>query len=78
MVASWCGPVPGVAVARPPAVAGIGLRRSGRTGNGESPRAHRARLPGWAAQFPPDSGSRQRLGLHALPGARRAPRALEL
>ncbi len=35
--ASWCGPVPGVTRARPPAVAVIGLRRSGRTGNGESP-----------------------------------------
>ena len=30
--------VPGVTRARPPAVAVIGLRRSGRTGNGESPR----------------------------------------
>jgi hypothetical protein len=35
---SWCGPVPGVAIGRPPAVAVIGLRRSGRTGNGEGPR----------------------------------------
>src|SRR5690349_14714833 len=30
--------VPGVTLAGPPAVAVIGLRRSGRTGNGEDPR----------------------------------------
>jgi hypothetical protein len=35
--ASWCGSAPGVALARPPAVAAIGLRRSGRIGNSESP-----------------------------------------
>jgi hypothetical protein len=35
--ASWCGAVPEVTRARPPAVAVIGLRRSGRIGNGESP-----------------------------------------
>ena len=36
--ASWCGPVPGVTRARPPAVAVTGLRWSGRTGNGEGSR----------------------------------------
>jgi hypothetical protein len=36
---SWCELVPGVGHdCCPPAVAVIGLRRSGRTGNGESPR----------------------------------------
>ena len=35
--AGWCGPTRGQAC-RPPAVAVVGLRRSGRTGNGESPR----------------------------------------
>jgi hypothetical protein len=77
MAASWCGPVPGVTCARPPAVAVIGLRRSGRTGNGESPpRAHRARLPARAAQFTPDSGPRQRARDHSrrkAHGALRAP-----
>jgi hypothetical protein len=29
--------VPGIALDRPPGVAVLGLRRSGRTGNGESP-----------------------------------------
>src|SRR5262245_8441196 len=51
MATSWCGPVRGVTRPRPPAVAVIGLRRSGRTGNGEGPpRAHRARLPARDAQ----------------------------
>ena len=35
--ANWVRAVPGVTLARPPAVAVVGLRRSGRTGNGESP-----------------------------------------
>jgi hypothetical protein len=53
--------VPGVTRARPPAVAVIGLRRSGRTGNGEGPpRAHRARLPARAVQLTVDTGTRQR------------------
>jgi hypothetical protein len=44
--ASGVRAMPGVTLGRPPAVAVIGLRRSGRTGNGEGPlRAHRARLP---------------------------------
>jgi hypothetical protein len=49
-----------VAVGRSPAVAVVGLRRSGRTGNGES-------IPGRIAparrddpQFTPDAGARSR------------------
>ena len=64
--------------ARPPAVAVVGLRRNGRTGNGESPAAHRARLPARPAQFTPDSGSRQRARDYPRRlGVRRAVRALE-
>jgi len=75
--ASWCGPVPGVTVGQPPAVTGIGLRRSGRTGNGDSPlRADRARLPAWADRLIPVSGAWPRGQCHSrrqAPGALRAP-----
>jgi hypothetical protein len=76
--AIWRWPEPGATRARPPAVAVTGLRRSGRTGNGESP-AGGSRPPAsqgrsvhsqcrYAAACPK---------AHAPSGARRAPRALE-
>ena len=61
--------VPGVTRARPSAVAAIGLRRSGRTGNGESPRGRiaPARQPGPPSSRPiPVRGS--------APGTTRAAR----
>jgi hypothetical protein len=60
VAASWCGPVPGAAVGRPPAVAVIGLRRSGRVGNGESPCGCMARRQAWTHRFTPDAGARWR------------------
>jgi hypothetical protein len=46
-------------IARPPAVAVIGLRRGGRTGNGESPRGRTAdRLPDRATPLTLDTGTR--------------------
>src|SRR5262245_48789639 len=73
---SWCGSVPGVAVDRPPAVAVVGLRRSGRIGNGESPTGASSPLAG-AAQFTPKAGARQRASTTRATKPRRAPRALE-
>ena len=74
--ASWCGPVPGVTRARPPAVAVIGLRRSGRTGNGESPCGLIAPACQPGRSVTPDSGSPQRARDYLrrqAPGALRAP-----
>ena len=76
--ASWCGRCPGSRLRRPPAVAVIGLRRSGRTGNGESPRGRIAPARQAGSLYPrpiPVPGSATRAA--APPGARRAPRALE-
>jgi hypothetical protein len=74
--ASWCGPVPGVTRARPPAVAVFGLRRSGRTGNGESPygRIAPACQPGPLSSHPilVHSGAPRTTGA-ARRGALRAP-----
>ena len=70
--------VPEVELARPPAVAVFGLRRSGRTGDGEGPRGciAPAYQSGPLSTHPiPVCGARP--GLPAPPSARRAPRALE-
>ena len=75
--ASWCGPVSGVTCARPPAVAVFGLRRSGRTGNGEGPSGRIARLPAWPLSSLPIPVRGGASGLPSPPGARRAPRALD-
>ena len=68
--------VPGVTLGRPPAVAVIGLRRSGRTGNGEIP-AGASRPPARPGpQFTPESGARQHAQddpHHEAHGALRAP-----
>ena len=61
---------------RPPAVAVIGLRRSGRTGNGESPRGRIAPAcqPGLLSSHPiPVRDSAPRLPAPPAPGALRAP-----
>ena len=72
--------VHGVTLARPPAVAVVGLRRSGRTGNGENPCGRIApAYPARAAQFTPEAGARHRAQDDpGHGGARRAPRALEV
>ena len=65
----------GVRLARPPAVAVFGLRRSGRTGNGEVPQARRARLPDWALSSHPHVDARRARDHPSsqAPGALRAP-----
>jgi hypothetical protein len=69
--ASWCGQCRGHG-GRPPAVAVIGLRRSGRTGNSDGP-AGASRPPAWrAAQSTSDSGAR----LRPVPPRREAHGAL--
>jgi hypothetical protein len=75
--ASWQRAIPGVTLARPPAMAVIGLRRGGRTGNGENPCGRLAPAqPGRATPFTPVRCKATCLGLPS-PCARRAPRALE-
>ena len=75
--AGWCGSMPAVTLARPPAVAVIGLKRSGRTATARVPRRIAPAYPAGSRCSHPMLGLAARSVTPAPLSARRAPRALE-